>query len=128
MFNFLPRPKIIFVALSIFLVSCAGAPPIPDALPRFDRSASDNVFPDSEYPPSSRRLGEVGVAIIEILVLEDGSVGKTQLIQSSGFPRLDEAALNWYNHHGKFLPGAKNGKTIAAWKPLKVTFKLIQPE
>lgn len=100
------------------------APPAPDVEPRFDPRGRNNAFPDSEYPSQSRRLGEEGQVTIAILVQADNSVGDVKVVQSSGFERLDEAAMEWYRKRGRFLAGMKDGKPLAAWKTLVVTFKL----
>lgn len=46
------------------------------------------------YPPESRRLGEQGEVGLHITAREDGSIIFVELAKSSGFARLDEAALN----------------------------------
>lgn len=104
------------------------APPPPvaaDVVPRFDpKAARANAFPDSEYPDQSRRLNEEGDVIIALLVGTDGKVTDGKIEKSSGFDRLDKAALDYYLRRGRFLPGIKDGQPIAAWKSIKVTFKL----
>lgn len=100
------------------------APPTPDVEPRFDPRGRYNAFPDNEYPSQSRRLGEEGKVTLAILVQPDNSVGEVKVVQSSGFERLDSAAMDWYSKRGRFLAGMKDGKPIASWKTLVVTFKL----
>lgn len=46
------------------------------------------------YPPESRRRGEQGVVGLHITARADGSIVFVQLAKSSGFARLDEAALS----------------------------------
>lgn len=45
------------------------------------------------YPEMSRRLGEEGTVELAIGVLHDGSVHDLKIGRSSGYPRLDAAAL-----------------------------------
>ncbi|GIK25401.1 MAG: protein TonB [Betaproteobacteria bacterium] len=45
------------------------------------------------YPPISRRLGEVGKVVLRVELDEQGNVSATRVATSSGFARLDEAAL-----------------------------------
>lgn len=114
--------------LALFLTGCVSAPKIPDRDPLFDQTATDNVLPESAYPSQSRRLAEEGRVVIAVLVLEDGSRSRVELVKSSGFERLDKAAINWYEQHGKYLPGIKDGKAVAMWKTTAVNFKLKKPE
>lgn len=45
------------------------------------------------YPRMSRRLGETGKTVLRVELDETGQVGAAQVITSSGFERLDAAAL-----------------------------------
>jgi len=45
------------------------------------------------YPSLSRRLGESGKVVLRVELAEDGSVDEARVTTSSGFRRLDEAAL-----------------------------------
>lgn len=104
------------------------APPPPVAAPAIPRTAprSDPRRPLSqpEYPPSSRRAGEAGTVILEVYVLENGRVGEARVKQSSGFPRLDEAAVREVKRSWRLVPGTENGKPAPMWGQFAVTFKL----
>jgi protein TonB len=77
-----------------------------------------------EYPPSSRRAGEAGTVILEVYVLETGRVGDARVKQSSGFPKLDEAALREVKRSWRLKPGTENGQPVPMWGQFAVTFKL----
>jgi protein TonB len=79
------------------------------------------------YPPGSREAGEEGTVKLDIHVLEDGRVGNVRLRGSSGFPALDEAAMNEARRSWRLVPGTRNGKPVAMWAPFAVTFKLSDP-
>ncbi len=49
------------------------------------------VKPD--YPALSRRRGETGTADVRFVVGATGAIESVQLVKSSGYPRLDDAAL-----------------------------------
>jgi protein TonB len=75
------------------------------------------------YPPASRRAGEQGTAMFRVLVDERGRPSEVQVLKSSGYPKLDQAALDairkWV-----FTP-AKNGATpILSWTRVQVKFQL----
>ena len=44
------------------------------------------------YPALSRRMGEEGRVVLNVLVKADGAAGAVSVKRSSGFPRLDDAA------------------------------------
>lgn len=47
-----------------------------------------------EYPLESAYRGEEGIARIQFSILKDGTITNIRLIESSGYPDLDEAAIN----------------------------------
>ncbi len=105
-------------------VAAPPPPAVPDVEAKFDPRGRYNAFPDSEYPSQSRRLNEEGKVIISILVQPDNTVGDVKVVQSSGFERLDTAAVEWYRKRGRFLAAVKDGKPIASWKTFTVNFQL----
>jgi len=77
-----------------------------------------------EYPPASRRAGEAGSVTLEVFVKEDGRAGDVKVAKSSGFPKLDEAAVNEIKRNWRFVPGKEDGKPVSMWHTFVVTFKL----
>ena len=100
-----------------------AAPPAPTARTA-PRSDTRRPLTQPEYPPSSRRAGEAGTVILEVYVLENGRVGEAKVKQSSGFPRLDEAAVREVKRSWRLVPGTENGKPVPMWGQFAVTFKL----
>ena len=47
------------------------------------------------YPRASERLNEEGLSTVEACVSERGRISSARLVQSSGFYRLDDAAVKW---------------------------------
>jgi len=131
---FVPPPDIELAAepvdttsTAIKTVSNVKAPPPPpkpvaEVAPRNDPRRPATIS-ESAYPPQSKRLNEEGEAIVNLLILEDGSVGEVKLEKSTGFPRLDEATVAQVKKW-RFLPGTKDGKPAAMWIARKVTWKL----
>lgn len=90
----------------------------PEIDPKFKR----RFQPD--YPPTSRRLGEEGSVVLQVLVDTEGKVTDGKVQTSSGFPRLDEAALKHALRAWRFTPGTEDGKPVSAWHSVKVTFRI----
>lgn len=65
------------------------------------------------YPPLSRRLGEEGKTVLRVELDAQGAISAAQVTASSGFPRLDEAALaavkTW-----RCTPAQRDGQPVRA--------------
>ena len=77
-----------------------------------------------EYPPAARRAGEEGTVQLQVFVLESGRAGEVKVAKSSGFPKLDEAAINEVKRNWRFVPGKEDGKPVSMWHTFAVTFRL----
>lgn len=75
------------------------------------------------YPPASRRAGEEGTVRIKALVDERGRPTQVQVAKSSGFPKLDEAAMTAVRKW-KFVAATDGTRPVTAWTQVAVTFKL----
>lgn len=101
------------------------APPAPQAVARTaPKSDPRRPLTQPEYPPSSRRAGETGTVVLEVYVLENGRAGDVRVKQSSGYPKLDEAAVREVKRSWRLQPGTENGKPVPMWGQFAVTFKL----
>lgn len=76
------------------------------------------------YPALSRRLGEEGVVRLSIAIAADGSVAGAKVEKSSGFARLDEAAIAWVTGNWRYKPALADGKPVASSMAAAVTFEL----
>lgn len=65
------------------------------------------------YPPTSRRLGEEGTVVLRVELDELGKVCAARIKDSSGFARLDEAALSAV-HTWRCNPAQRNGQPVRA--------------
>lgn len=77
-----------------------------------------------EYPPASRRAGEAGTVTLQVFVLDSGRVGEVKIAKSSGFPKLDEAAVKEVQRNWRLVPGKEDGNPVSMWHTFQVTFKL----
>lgn len=99
----------------------APAAPAPITPPRTDAAHLNNPAP--QYPALSRRLGEQGRVMLDVYILPDGSVGEIKLNRSSGFPRLDNAALQAVKTW-KYVPAKRGDTAIPFWYVQPVSFVL----
>jgi protein TonB len=76
-----------------------------------------------EYPPLSQRLGEEGTVLLALEVAADGSIADAQVRSSSGYPRLDNAALSAVRK-AHFKPATINGTPIASKVRLPIRYEL----
>lgn len=79
--------------------------------PQFEAAYLNNPRP--AYPAMSRRLGEEGRVEVEVQVQADGLPSKVSLRRSSGYSRLDDAALEAIKRW-KFIPAKRAGEPVAA--------------
>ena len=92
---------------------------------RIEPSSNANYLnnPKPEYPPLSQRMGEEGTVRIRVFVLKNGTAQEASVQKSSGYPRLDaaalKAALSW-----RYVPGTVGGEARDMWVITPVRFKL----
>jgi protein TonB len=99
----------------------APSPALPITPPR---AADYRINPKPSYPSLSRRLGEAGTVRLNILVNPDGSVVRLELVQSSGYPRLDQSAMETVQSSWKFEPARQDGQPVSAWVIVPIQFTL----
>jgi len=79
---------------------------------------------DEYYPPSSRRAEEQGVTTVKACVGPDGrTTGTSTVAKSSGFPKLDEAAVKWASR-ARWTAGTEDGKPIEMCSQFNVRFQI----
>lgn len=73
----------------------------------------DCDIPKPDYPDVSKRRSESGTAVVRFVVGLTGHIETAQLQKSSGYPRLDDAALAAI-HAGVCQPYRENGEVVRA--------------
>jgi len=103
-------------------------PPAPPAPPaprgpenRGDLSAQVVFRKPIKVPLESRRLHEEGVVVLSILLAADGHVQDIAVSSSSGFPRLDRAALEAVRDW-RWSPTVRDGTPVMVRGLLRVPF------
>lgn len=103
----------------------AAAPvpvPAPAVVPPvFHADYLDNPAP--AYPALSRRLGEQGRVMLRVQVEADGLPTSVEVRTSSGFERLDQAALEAVRRW-KFVPAKLGDKAVSASVVVPIAFNL----
>jgi protein TonB len=102
------------------------APPAPPVPPRVDLPSSSADYlnnPPPPYPPLSKRLNEQGRVVIRARIEVDGTASQAEVRTSSGFERLDQAALQTVKRW-RYLPGKRAGVPEAMWFNIPIQFVL----
>jgi protein TonB len=102
------------------------AMPAPPAPPRVDLPSSSADYlnnPPPPYPPLSKRLGEQGRVVVRARIEVNGSASQAEIRTSSGYERLDQAALQTVKRW-RYLPGKRAGVPEAMWFNIPIQFVL----
>lgn len=103
------------------LVQTPVAAPAPITAARFDADYLQN--PKPVYPPMSRRMGEEGKVVLRVRVSAHGLPLAVEIRQSSGFPRLDDAAKAAVERW-RFVPARQGDEAIEASVLVPLSFTL----
>ena len=79
--------------------------------------------PSVQYPPASQNDGDEGTVTLLLAVQTDGSISDIRIARSSGYQRLDTAAVRSLRQ-AKFQPATCHGKPIAMRIHYSFTFEL----
>lgn len=115
-----PQPPAPPVAAPVTTAPVAPAPVKVD-LPSTNADYLNN--PKPVYPLLSKRAGEQGRVLVHVLIGADGLPQRADITSSSGFERLDQAALatvlRW-----RYVPGKRAGVAEAMWFNVPINFVL----
>ena len=102
-------------------VPSAQPSPPPIQLPSSDADYLQN--PPPPYPALSKRLNEQGKTTVKVLIGANGLPQRAEIVRSSGFERLDQAALatvmRW-----RYVPGKRGGVAEAMWFNVPINWVL----
>lgn len=80
---------------------------------------------DDYYPNASLVQEEHGVSVVRVCVDAAGHIAALPSIEtSSGYRRLDEAAIRWARESLRFTPATRDGVAVPACKGFRVNFNL----
>jgi len=108
----------------------AAPAPAPSPAPSLVRTIPTSAVaylepPAPVYPRASRRQGEQGEVLVKVEIGADGRAGQVLLARSSGFARLDEAALAAVRA-ARFKPYTENGVARVVWTTVPIQFELAR--
>ena len=104
----MPAP-LTYPAPAVAARTASPPPPGAPAALQLPSSSADYLHnPKPPYPPLSARLGETGRTVYKVWIGVDGKPQRAELVSSSGFARLDQAAyetvMGW-----RYVPGQRSG-------------------
>ncbi|TWH48738.1 protein TonB [Sporomusa sp. KB1] len=79
--------------------------------------------PPPSYPEEARVRGWEGAVRIRVLILENGMVSDSAIVQSSGYGSIDQSAIKGLRRW-RFSPAYQGGRPVPAWVVVPVIFKL----
>ena len=98
------------------------APPAPVIPPNFIAAYLNN--PSPQYPYLSKQRREEGTVVLKVLVNSSGNAATVVIERSSGYSRLDDAAVDVVQKRWRFVPAKQGDEAIAAWVLIPMIFKL----
>ena len=97
-------------AAALALSACRATP--KECTPKDIRPPKELHRPSLQYPRVSQEDGDEGIVTLRFIVQPDGSVSDIRIARSSGYQRLDTAAVRSLRQ-AKFQPATCHGKPIA---------------
>ena len=116
---------------SVPVAAVASPAPVPVPVPapvvkvQPSTDADDLYNPNQRYPRMSFSMGEQGTVMVRILIGAKGLPLKAELQKTSGFERLDQAALE-YVMQSRYKPGTLNGVPNEMWMGRSVTYTIAK--
>ena len=116
------QPAVAMPAPAAAPVAASAAAATPATVPaRFDADYLHN--PKPSYPALSRRMGEEGRVVLRVQVKADGTAETVDVAESSGFPRLDQAARDAVQRW-RFVPARRGDQAVPSSIRVPLLFRL----
>jgi protein TonB len=132
---YIPQPEYVDINApvepnAITVQSISAAPPAPTIVAGPVVRTGASVDPrnplhigEEYYPDASKRIGEEGVCRVQLRVRVDGIIVDPQIVQTSNFPRLDDACLKGVIGQ-RMLPATEDGKPVESVTVVRIHWKL----
>lgn len=127
-----PTPVDTPLSHQVTVAGTPASPVAPPVNPPANPKAADATAPVSigrahscanEYPATAVRLNEQGTTSIKFIVNTDGSVSDVQIVNSSGYETLDDAAIRCASSW-RYKPAEQGGQPVAASWTTNVQWRL----
>lgn len=79
--------------------------------------------PHPLYPSASQRFNEQGRTTVRVLIGTNGQAERAEIAKSSGYKRLDDAAINTVMRW-RYVPGKRGGAAEAMWFDVPINWTL----
>jgi TonB family protein len=97
-----------------------------EQMPRFPGGEAEMMkylSQNIQYPPSAAKNDVEGRVILQFVVEKDGQIGEVKIVRSVD-PELDAEAVRVIKTMPNFIPGRQDGKPVAVWYTIPISFKL----
>ena len=94
-------------------------PEFPGGMEEMMKFLQQNI----QYPASAAKNKVEGRVILQFVVEKDGQIGEVKVARSVD-PELDAEALRVVKSMPNFIPGRQDGKPVAVWYTIPISFKL----
>ena len=78
--------------------------------------------PKPDYPEYSMMRHEEGRVLLNVHIGRDGRVTDAKVLRSSGYSRLDRAALTTVSKDWRYIPARQDRKAVPTWHKVRITF------
>jgi protein TonB len=118
--------RISMAAVFLFVTNTAFADDAPTPVPANIKppSAANEHTIKNGYPELSRALYEEGVVTLKFTVGIDGKPVNLHVLHSSGYPRLDAAAMDEVGANWLYHPATRDGQAIPVMLEANVRYSL----
>lgn len=107
------------------VAAAVAAPTTENAIREASFNADYLHNPKPQYPALSRRLGEQGRVLLHVQVSVEGKALAVSVKESSGFKRLDDAAVTVVKQW-QFVPAKQGDTALVSWVDVPIQFSLAK--
>jgi periplasmic protein TonB len=111
-------------AKSVAIAEVKAAAKAPPAATQAKSAQPKSALTAPAYPKESKKLGEQGAVALALFIDEQGGVREARVESSSGFKRLNDAAVNHARTAWAFAPCTEGNQPIGCWLKIKIIFNL----
>lgn len=92
--------------------------------PNTAASSISSTHTTPPYPGTARKMGEQGAVKLRLTISPEGVVTAADVVQTSGFPDLDQTAVSWVLLNWKYKPALQGGVAVSSTALAAVVFNL----